>query len=109
MQEVKAIIRPERLDAVLHALHEMPDLPGVTVSDVRGIGHRLEAPAGEPQYGDKPMKKLEIVVPETLLESVLHAIETAAQTGRHGDGKVFVYPVSQARRIRTGDADERAL
>jgi nitrogen regulatory protein P-II 1 len=109
MQEVKAIIRPERLDAVLHALHEMPNLPGVTVSEVRGIGRRMDAGEGEVQYGETPMAKIEIVVPETLLDPVLRAIEAAARTGRPGDGKLFVYPVGKAHRIRTGEADEEAL
>ena len=109
MQEVKAIIRPERLDAVLHALHEMPNLPGVTVSEVRGIGRRMDAREGEVQYGETPMAKIEIVVPEPLLDRVLHAIEAAARTGRAGDGKLFVYAVAQARRLRTGEADEVAL
>ena len=109
MQEVKAIIRPERLDAVLHALHEMPDLPGVTISNVRGIGRRVDARKGDSQFGHQPMTKLEIVVPETLVDRVLQAIESAARTGRHGDGEVFVYTVAQARRIRTGEGDEDAL
>lgn len=109
MHEVKAIIRPERLDAVLHALHEMADLPGVTVSEVRGIGRRLDAQEGERQYGDTPMAKVEIVVPDTLLDPVLRAIEAAARTGRPGDGKLFVYAVARTRRIRTGEAGEAVL
>lgn len=109
MQEVKAIIRPGCLDAVLHALHEMPNLPGVTVSEVGGIGRRMDARKGEIQYGETPMAKIEIVVPEPLLEPVLRAIEGAARTGRPGDGKLFVYPVAKAHRIRTGEADEGAL
>jgi nitrogen regulatory protein PII len=109
MQEVKAIIRPERLDAVLHALHEMPNLPGVTVSEVRGIGRRMDVREGELQYGDTPMATVEIVVPDALLEQVLRVIESAARTGRPGDGKPFVYPVSRARRIRTGEVDTCAL
>ena len=75
MQEIKAIVRPERLDAVLRALHELPELPGVTLSDVRGIGRRAEAPAGERLYGATRMAKLEIVVPDSLVERVLQAIE----------------------------------
>lgn len=109
MQEVKAIIRPERLDAVLHALHEMPDLPGVTVSEVRGIGRRMDAREGEVQYGETPMVKIEVVVSDTLVDRVVRAIETAARTGRPGDGKLFVYAVAKARRLRTGEGDEGAL
>ena len=100
MREIKAMIRPERLDAVLHALHQIPDLPGVTVSEVRGIGRRPDAAPEEPQYGDTPMAKLELVVPDALVASVLAAIEAAARTGRPGDGKIFVLPVADAVRIR---------
>lgn len=108
MQEIKAVIRLGRLDAVLHALHEM-DLPGVTISEVRGVGRRLDVPDEEVQYGEVRMAKLEIVVPESLVTPVITAIETAARTGRPGDGKVFVSPVSDALRIRTGDRDDAAL
>ena len=75
MQEIKAIVRPERLDAVLRALHELPELPGVTLSDVRGIGRRAEALTGERLYGATRMAKLQIVVPDSLVERVLQAIE----------------------------------
>jgi nitrogen regulatory protein P-II 1 len=109
MQEIKAIVRVERLEPVLHALHEMPELPGVTVSEVRGVGRRTDAPAGGVQYGETPMAKLEIVVQDALVERVLHVIESAGRTGRPGDGKIFVYPVSRARRIRTGEHDEQAV
>ena len=109
MQEIKAIVRPERLDDVLRALHEMPELPGVTVSDVRGIGRRTDAHRTERLYAETRMAKLEIVVPDSLAERVLQAIETTARTGRPGDGKVFVSVVARARRVRTGDQDDSAL
>lgn len=110
MHEVKAIIRPERLDAVLHALHEMVTLPGVTISEVRGIGRRTDRPASdEPEYGDTRLAKLEVVVPRSAVEIVVNTIESVARTGRPGDGKIFVSPVSEARRVRTGERDERAL
>ncbi|MGE3277612.1 MAG: P-II family nitrogen regulator [Vicinamibacterales bacterium] len=109
MQEVKAIIRPERLDEVLHALHELPELPGVTVSGVRGIGRRVGAEADEVRYGETAMMKLEIVLPARLVELVVTVIESAARTGRPGDGKIFVHPVTTARRIRTGETDSAAV
>jgi nitrogen regulatory protein P-II 1 len=109
MQEVKAIIRPDRLDAVLHALHAMPDLPGVTVSEVRGIGRRVQPRIHDSPFAETLMIKLEIVIADGLLESVLRAIETLGRTGRAGDGKLFVYPVAHARRIRTGERDDAAL
>ena len=69
MREVKAIVRIERLDPILHALHEMPDLPGVTVSEIRGVGRRTDVPAGEAAYGENPMVKLELVVLDAQLEA----------------------------------------
>jgi nitrogen regulatory protein P-II 1 len=109
MREIKAILRPDRLEAVLQALHEMPELPGVTISEVRGIGRLANAPTGELQYGETPMVKLEIVVPDALVRPVLTTIEAAGRTGRPGDGKIFTSSIDDARRIRNGDRDERAL
>jgi len=109
MREIKAIIRLERLDPILHALHEIPDLPGVTVSEVRGIGRRTDVPAGDTAYGETAMAKLEMVVDDARLERILDTIESAGRTGLPGDGKIFVLPVARARRIRTGDEDESAL
>jgi nitrogen regulatory protein P-II 1 len=109
MHEVKAIVRPERLDPVLHALHEMPDLPGVTVSEVVGIGRRTDVPPHEVQYAETRMAKLEIVVPDVLLARVVAAIESEGRTGRPGDGKIFVMPVARAVRVRSGESGEAAL
>ncbi len=109
MHEVKAIVRSGRLEAVLQALHAMPDLPGVTVSDVRGVGRAADATAGEAQYGETQMAKLEIVVPEGLVEAVLSAIETAGRTGHPGDGKIFVSAVSEVVHVRSGDRGRAAL
>ena len=109
MHEVKAIVRPGRLEPVLHALHEMPDLPGVTVSEIQGIGRRTDAAPPDIKYGDVRMTKLEIVVPDALLARVLTVIEAKGRTGRPDDGRIFVLPVSDARRIRTGDRNEAAL
>lgn len=109
MQEVKAIIRPERLDDALAALHQIPELPGVTVSTVQGFGRRAGAAPGTSDYGETRMTKLEIVVPDELLEGVLNAIQGAARTGRAGDGKIFVSPVGEAVTIRTGQRGPAAL
>jgi nitrogen regulatory protein P-II 1 len=104
MHEVKAIIRPERLEDVVGALHEIPDLPGVTVSVVQGYGTRvLDEQGGSLEYGETRMSKLETVVPEALLTRVLETIERAARTGRPGDGMIFVIAVESAVRIRTGE------
>jgi nitrogen regulatory protein PII len=103
MYEVKSIIRPERLAAVVHALHEIPDVPGLTVSVVRGFGRRTStAPATAPEYGETEMAKLETVVPEDLLRRVVDTVQEFAGTGRPGDGKVFVIRVEDAVQIRSG-------
>ena len=103
MYEVKSIIRPERLAAVVHALHEIPDVPGLTVSVVRGFGRRTStAPATAPEYGETEMAKLETVVPADMLQRVVETVQRVAATGRAGDGKVFVSHVEEAIKIRSG-------
>ncbi|RMF71985.1 MAG: P-II family nitrogen regulator [Planctomycetota bacterium] len=106
MREIKAIIRPHRLDAVLEALHTHPELPGVTVSLVRGFGRTVGRPtsagAAQIQYGTKEMVKLECVVNDDQVDSVVDVIMSASRTGKVGDGKVFVHPVAAAYKVRTG-------
>ena len=103
MYEVKSIIRPERLAAVVHALHEIPDVPGLTVSVVRGIGKRSSsASITAPEYGETEMAKLETVVPEDLLQRVVQTVQEVAGTGRPGDGKVFVVRVEDAIKVGSG-------
>lgn len=110
MYEVKSIIRPERLAAVVHALHEIPDVPGLTVSVVRGIGKR-SAPGSTtpPEYGEAEMAKLETVVPEELLQRVVQTVQEVAATGRPGDGKVFVIRVDDAIKVGSGDRGSGVL
>lgn len=108
MREIKAIIKPDRLSEVLRALHGMPELPGVTVSSIRGFGRRYP-PGAEPTYDEVEMLKLEIVVPAAVAADVVQAVERAAHTGRPGDGKIFVYPVEQVIKIRSGERDLKAL
>lgn len=103
MYEVKSIIRPERVAAVVHALQEIPDVPGLTISVVRGIGRRT--PTGSPasaEFGETEMAKLETVVPEQLLQRVVDTVRDVAGTGRAGDGKVFVIRVEDAVKVGSG-------
>ena len=110
MYEVKSIIRPERLTAVVQALHEIPDVPGLTVSVVRGFGKRMSAvPDGTPQFGETEMAKLETVVPDELLQRIVDTVQEVAGTGRPGDGKVFVIRVEEAIKIRSGDRGSDVL
>lgn len=109
MQEIKAIVRSDRLNAILDALHRIPGLPGVIVSSARAIGHRVDPAPHELQYDEMLMSKLEIVVGDDLVPRVVMAIEASGRTGRAGDGKIFVSAVSKVRRIRTGEQDESAV
>lgn len=110
MYEVKSIIRPERVAALMHALHEIEDLPGVTVSIVRGFGKRTSMPpAAGLGFGETEMAKLETVVPEVLLQRVVETVQELAATGRPGDGKVFISRVEEAIQIRSGTRGPAAL
>lgn len=101
MHEIKAVVRADRLEDIVQALHAIPNLPGVTVSIVRGIGRRQDAqhPSAS-EYGDVSMAKLETVVPDELLDRVLTTIRRVGHTGRPGDGKIFVSDVRRAINIR---------
>ncbi|WP_022835869.1 P-II family nitrogen regulator [Salisaeta longa] len=105
MKEIKAFVRPNQADRVIDALENSPESPGVTVSDVRGYGH----PKGGGPAQLTQRTKLEIVVPDVQVESVLDTIIEYAHTGRYGDGKIFVSNVTGAVRIRTGERDEAAV
>lgn len=110
MFEIKALIRVSRQDAVIQALHEIPDLPGLILSVVEGIGRRAGGDGARPgEYGRVQMAKIEVVVAEPRLARVLAAIEASGSTGRPGDGKVFVTRVEQAIRLKTGETGPVAL
>ena len=112
MKEIKAIIQPFLAEKVIATLHTIPDMPGVTVSEVRGFG-KGHLPTGsvadeKESFGTKRIK-LEMVVPDELVAKVTKLIATLAHTGNPGDGKIFVYPVSDVVRIRTGESGEQAI
>jgi len=113
MIEVKAIIQPFQLNDVIEALQEIEELPGVTVSDVRGFGRARAKNAkdkiidGSIEYARKV--KLEIVIPENLLNQVLQAVLAHARTGNPGDGKIFISKVIDVVRIRSGERGDRAI
>ncbi len=112
MQKVEAIIKPFKLDEVKEALNAI-GIQGITVSEVKGFGRQkghTELYRGAEYVVDfLPKIKLEIVVPDDLVPKVVEAIQGAANTGRIGDGKIFVLPVIEAVRIRTGDRGEDAI
>lgn len=113
MKEIKAIIQPFMLSKVIDALKEIPGMPGVTVSEVKGFGKsRAEnAPNSVTEWGvDFVSKvKLETVVTDGLADQVVEAIQNNAHTGHIGDGKIFVYPVTHVIKVRTGESGEKAI
>ena len=112
MKLVIAIIKPSRLDAVLDAVTEA-GASGLTVTEVRGYGRqrgKTEVYRGA-EYEVKllPKVKLEIAVPDDIVEAVLEAVQTTANTNKIGDGKIFVLDVLDAVRIRTGETGAAAI
>lgn len=107
MHEVKAFIRPQRTAAVVEALHELSEMPGITVSTNIGYG-RSSAGQGV-AFGQTEITKIETVVSDELLPQVLEAIQRVGATGRPGDGKIFVTRVEQAIRIRSGESGAQVL
>ena len=112
MKMITAIIKPSRLDAVLDAVTEV-GASGLTVTEVRGYGRqkgKTEVYRGA-EYEVKllPKVKLEIAVSTDLAQAVVEAVSRAANTGKIGDGKVFVMDLEQALRIRTGERDAAAI
>ncbi len=112
MKKIEAIIKPFKLDDVKEALHEI-GLQGMTVTDVRGFGRQkghTELYRGAEYVVDfLPKVKIEIVTTDALAPSAVEAIANAAHSGRIGDGKIFVYNVENAVRIRTGETGEDAV
>ena len=112
MKLIMAIIKPFKLDEVREALTTL-GIQGLTVSEVKGFGRQkgqTEIYRGaEYSVSFLPKVKIEVVVTDDLAESVVEAIQKAANTGRIGDGKIFLMDVSQAVRIRTGETNADAL
>ena len=112
MKEIIAIIRPNKLDIVKDALEEIECL-GITVTDVKGRGRQLgvtESYRGSDYRIDLLSKtRLEIVVKDEAVEEVVQTIVKTAQTGDIGDGKIFISPVEDVIRIRTGERGEKAV
>ncbi len=112
MKKVEAIIREEKLDAVREAL-EGDSYYGITVSEVCGHGRQggltLQWRVGEYHIDFLPKLKLEVVILDEDVPEVISAITSAARTGDVGDGKIFVLPVEDAVRIRTGDSGNDAI
>ena len=112
MKKVEAIIKPFKLDEVKDALAEV-GIKGMTVTEVKGFGRtggKREVYRGSAYVVDfVPKVKLEVVVADAIVRQVVEAIEKSAQTGRIGDGKIFVSPVEESVRIRPGERGEDAF
>jgi len=112
MIKVEAIIRPQKLDDVKAALDEI-GIAGITVTEVHGSGRQkgyTQTYRGAEYTINLLQKvKIEVVVPESELERVVQAIQDAARTGEIGDGKIFLIPVADAIRIRTGERGDTAV
>ena len=112
MKQITAIIKPFKLDEVREALADV-GVTGLTVTDVKGFGRQkghTELYRGAEYVVDfLPKIKVQTVVPESMVERAIDAITRAARTGKIGDGKIFVQPIEQVVRIRTGETGESAI
>jgi len=112
MKKIEAIIKPFKLDEVKECLHEI-GLQGITVTEAKGFGRQkghTELYRGAEYVVDfLPKVKIEVVLDDALVDRAVEAIQQAAQTGRIGDGKIFITPVEEVIRIRTGERGTDAI
>ena len=112
VKKIEAIIKPFKLDEVKEALQEV-GLQGITVTEAKGFGRQkghTELYRGAEYVVDfLPKVKIEVVLPDDLVDKAVEAIQAAARTGRIGDGKIFISTIEQAVRIRTGETGTDAL
>ena len=112
MKKIEAIIKPFKLDEVREALSEV-GVTGLTVTEVKGFGRQkghTELYRGAEYVVDfLPKIKIEVVLADNVVDQAIDAVIKAARTGKIGDGKIFVMPVEQVVRIRTGETDEAAI
>ncbi len=112
MKMVMAVIKPHKLDQVREALTNL-GVEGMTATEVKGYGrqkgHTEIYRGAEYTVNFLPKVRIEVVVSDTLIDQVVEAVQEAAKSGKIGDGKIFVYDVSSAVRIRTGETGDEAL
>ena len=112
MKKIEAVIKPFKLDEVKEALHEV-GIQGITVLEAKGFGRQkghTELYRGAEYVVDfLPKVKIEVVVEDNMAERVVEAVKTAAETGRIGDGKIFISSIDEAIRIRTGETGGNAI
>ena len=112
MKKIEAVVKPFKLEEVKNALTKI-GIQGMTVSEVRGFGrqrgHTEVYRGAEYKIDFIPKSKIEVIVTEELVTQVIETIERAAKTGKIGDGKIFVFPVDEVIRIRTGERGRDAI
>ena len=112
MKKIEAIIKPFKLDEVKEALHEV-GIQGITVIEAKGFGRQkghTELYRGAEYVVDfLPKVKIEVVIEDSMLDTVVEAVQNAAKTGRIGDGKIFVSDINEVIRIRTGEKGDDAV
>ena len=112
MKKIEAVIKPFKLDEVKNALHDV-GITGMTVSEVKGFGrqkgHTEVYRGAEYAIDFLPKLKIEVVLDDAIVERAVQAIQDGARTDKIGDGKIFVLPVEQAIRIRTGEQGPDAV
>jgi len=113
MKEIKAVIRPYKLLDVVSELQKIENLPGVTISDIRGFG-KSKAKDAEEKIMDGLIAyvkkvKIEVVVPDEMAETVVTTIQASAHTGNPGDGKIFICPVDDVIMVRTNERGTGAI
>lgn len=112
MKKIEAIIKPFKLDEVKEALHEV-GIQGITITEAKGFGRQkghTELYRGAEYVVDfLPKVKIEVIIPDDLVDPSIEAISGAAATGRIGDGKIFISPIEDVIRIRTGERGADAI
>ncbi|MCY4030967.1 MAG: P-II family nitrogen regulator [Hyphomicrobiales bacterium] len=112
MKKIEAIIKPFKLDEVKEALHEV-GLQGLTTYEAKGFGrqkgHSELYQGAEYTVDFVPKVKIEIILPDEMVDTAIEAILNASRTGKIGDGKIFVIDIQEAIRIRTGESGEEAV
>ncbi len=112
MKKIEAVIRPEKLEYVKAALEEK-GIVGMTITEVRGRGRqkgmKIQFRGREMEVDTLPKVKIEVVVSDEAVDTVVNTIVEAARTGNVGDGKIFVIPVEKVVRVRTGEEGDAAI
>ena len=112
MKKLECVVRPNKLEEVKGALEAL-GIQGMTVSEVRGVGrqkgHTEHYRGSEYTVEFLPKVKVEVIVADELVTNATEAITKAAKTGKFGDGKIFIFPVEQVIRIRTGEVGSQAI